>query len=207
MKLHLGCGPTVLPDWINIDYSLGARIAKIPVLGGLSKSIGLFNVQWDPRIVLLNLTKPLPYADSSVDFIYSSHTLEHLRREDGLKLMGECARVLKPGGTVRIVVPCLERIIGKYQAGELLSENLLEHLLVLPDRNMSLQKKVAFGLFDDGHMHKCMYDHAGMKRLMESAGLKASARQPFDSAIPDIREIESLNRAENQVVVEGTKPQ
>lgn len=205
-KLNLGCGPQILDGWTNVDYSLGAKVSKTPVLGTLARQVGLFRVKWDPRIHLQDLTKPLGWDSGSVDFIYSSHTLEHLRREDGDRLIGECARVLKPGGVLRIVVPCLERIVENYRRGELSADRMVEELLVLPDRDMSALKRLAFGLFDDGHMHKCMYDHTALVALMRKHGLEAKARAPFDSGIPDIREIEIAHRAEGQVVVEGSKP-
>ena len=46
--------------------------------------------------------------------MYHSHVLEHFSKEDGVKLMQECFRVLKPGGIIRIVVPDLERIARGY---------------------------------------------------------------------------------------------
>jgi len=30
MKLNLGCGNQVVEGWVNVDYALGARFAKIP---------------------------------------------------------------------------------------------------------------------------------------------------------------------------------
>lgn len=107
LKLNLGCGMTVVEGWINVDYSLGARLTQLPVLGWLAKKLGLFNVQWDSRIKLHDLRKTLPWQDASVDVVYSSHTLEHMSREDGRSLLIECLRVLKPGGLLRIVVPDL----------------------------------------------------------------------------------------------------
>jgi len=46
---------------------------------------------------------PLPFATGSVDAVYSSHTLEHVRNLE--HLLREIIRVLKPGGIAHIVVP------------------------------------------------------------------------------------------------------
>ncbi len=55
-----------------------------------------------------DLRAPLPLAADSFDFVYHSHVLEHLEKADARRLLSECHRVLKPGGTVRVVVPDLE---------------------------------------------------------------------------------------------------
>lgn len=210
-KLHLGCGPQFLEGWVNVDYSLGARIGQTPVLGALAGKTGIFNVKWDARIYLHDLTKPLPWKSDSADFIYSSHTLEHLRREDGDRLIAECVRVLKPGAVLRIVVPCFERIVEHYRAGHMSADQMIDNLMILSPRGGEVSltekvKRVVFSLFDDGHTHKCMYDHSSMEALMRKHGLEASRRLPFDSAIPDIRDAEQAWLAENQVIVEGSKP-
>ena len=72
----------------------------------------------DHRFVCHNLKYGIPLPDSSVDFIFSSHVLHHLYREDALKLIREALRVLKPGGTMRITVPDLELIVALYLAGK-----------------------------------------------------------------------------------------
>lgn len=47
----------------------------------------------------------LPFEESTVDAIYTSHFLEHLKDEDVITLMGDIYRVLKPHATVYAVVP------------------------------------------------------------------------------------------------------
>ena len=47
----------------------------------------------------------IPFANGSVDNVYSSHLFEHLPYPDGQKLLAESMRVLRPGGSFSIVVP------------------------------------------------------------------------------------------------------
>lgn len=49
--------------------------------------------------------EPLPFDDNSVDFIFSSHALEHLTVEGFFHVMTEAYRVLKPNAQFKIVVP------------------------------------------------------------------------------------------------------
>ncbi len=206
MKIHLGCGPEFLENRVNVDYSLGARVASIPVLGQLVRKLGLFNTSWHSQILVHDLTQPLPWDDASVSVVYSSHTLEHLSREEGDALMGECARVLKPNGVLRFAVPDLEHSIQAYCQGQLPAEQFLEFLDVLHERRGSILKRIVKRVLDDGHTHKCMYDHEALIRLMSKHGLYATRRGAFESRIDGIQGIERLDRTEFSVVVEGVKP-
>jgi translation initiation factor 1 (eIF-1/SUI1) len=47
LKLHLGCGTNVVEGWINIDYSLGAHLAKIPLSKFFLRKTGLLRNEWD----------------------------------------------------------------------------------------------------------------------------------------------------------------
>lgn len=91
--LNLGCGSHYSnnEEWTNIDFAS----AKTNVIGH-------------------NLLNKLPFLDNSFDLVYHSHVLEHFSKEDGAKFVAECMRVLKPGGTLRIAIPDLERMVKKY---------------------------------------------------------------------------------------------
>jgi len=204
MKLHLGCGPHFLEGWTNVDYSFGAKVARIPLIGALSRALGLFKIQWNPSIILHNLAEPLPWPDASVDFIYSSHTLEHLRREDGARLIAECHRVLKPGGVLRIVVPDLRSCVDGYTSGSVPCEDFVESLMVLANKGASWKQRL-LGALDDGHLHKCMYDTPGLVKILTKAGFAAEGMAGHDSRIPDIAKVEKLERTVGAVVVEGVK--
>lgn len=62
----------------------------------------------------LNLEEPLPFKKSSVDNIYTSHTLEHIEAENIGFILKEFHRILKPGGKCRIIVPDCEYAINLY---------------------------------------------------------------------------------------------
>ena len=69
-KLHLGCGFQILKGWDNID-----------------------NVPRTKGIIIHDLTKPLSYAENSVDFIFNEHFIEHLTDGEGFNFLKECFRV------------------------------------------------------------------------------------------------------------------
>ncbi|MFJ8102447.1 class I SAM-dependent methyltransferase [Lysinibacillus sp. NPDC096212] len=89
--LNVGCGTTFHKAWVNIDIN----------------SI-------HEEIINVDIRKGLPFEESSFDVVYSSHVLEHFSIQDGLSLLNEIYRVLRPNGIVRIVVPDLENITRNY---------------------------------------------------------------------------------------------
>jgi len=69
LKIDLGCGPNKKPGTLGIDY-----------------------IAYPGVDYVLNLEKdPLPFSDSSVDYIYSSHFLEHI--DDPFQLFTEVSRI------------------------------------------------------------------------------------------------------------------
>jgi predicted SAM-dependent methyltransferase len=57
--------------------------------------------------------KRFPYADATFDYVFSSHLLEHLYRNQAIFCLNETFRVLKRG-VVRIALPDLYRIAQNY---------------------------------------------------------------------------------------------
>lgn len=204
MRLNLGCGMQVVDGWLNVDYSLGARLTKIPLLGVLVKKLGIFNVNWDSRIYIHNLTRRFPWADGTVTEIYSSHTLEHLSCEQGRAFLAECFRVLSSNGRIRILVPDLRAIVDSYRNGDMKADEFLSRLGVLYSSYQSgLKNSIApFVQFP----HKCMYDESALCRIMKEAGFEPNARAAFESDIGGIETIEIESRTHNAVIVEATKP-
>lgn len=203
VKLNLGCGGQVLDGWINVDYALGARLMKIPFFRAINQRLRLFDLDWNDKIFLHNLTKPFPWKSGSVDVTYSSHTLEHMSREEGRQFLSECFRVLRPGGVIRIIVPDLRWYVDDYINGKIKAEDFLEKLdvLYLSSPNAFKSKMAPFIQFP----HKCMYDNERLVAVLQDIGFDASVRAPFDSEIDDIRQIEIGGRTDNAVVVEGRK--
>jgi len=208
-KLNIGCGSVKPQGWINIDYSLGARLSRVPFYSFINRRLKLFDLDptgspwnWD-GVLIRNLTKKFPWSDGSVDVVYASHIIEHFSKQDGLRLIKECHRVLKKNGIIRIIVPDLKVLIDRYNKGNLRSDDFVESLDVLYHSRGSRIKDflVSFMQFP----HKCMYDTPTMIAVLESIGFEAKSREAFSSQIEDIKVIELAGRTENAVIVEGVK--
>ena len=131
MKLNLGCGSQVPDGWVNVDYAPGARFTKIPFFRALNRKLRLFDLDWNEKIYIHDLTKAFPWANSTIDIVYSSHALEHFSREDGRRFLSECHRVLHKNGIIRIVVPDLRHDVVEYTEGRIHADDFVEKLGVL----------------------------------------------------------------------------
>ncbi len=89
-KFHLGCGPNYKEGWLNAD-------------------------KFDSRAdIYFNGHLAFPFREDTFQYIYSEHTLEHIRMRKVKFFLSESLRILKPGGVFRISVPDLELFARKY---------------------------------------------------------------------------------------------
>jgi predicted SAM-dependent methyltransferase len=91
VAVNLGCGSHYRKEWLNFDlYPASEEVQQANIIDGV------------------------PLADGTADFVYNSHVLEHLCRDDARRFLQECHRILKPGGILRIAVPDLEDAAREY---------------------------------------------------------------------------------------------
>lgn len=81
IRLDLGCGKTTPEGWVGID-----------------------RMDFGQKHVL-DVREGIPYPDSSVDEVRSSHFVEHLTGAERIKFFNELWRVMKDGATALIVTP------------------------------------------------------------------------------------------------------
>ena len=173
--LNAGCGPNIVPGFMNIDC------------------------YWRPGILCWDLTRALPFGDSSLKGIYSEHCLEHLTYEDAGKALREFRRVLSPGGHLRVVVPDVELYIDLYvraRSGE---------KVVLPCQEELQTKTPLFALnrIMRDHQHLYAYDFEAMRQLIEQAGFHSVTRTTFGSGSDPKLLIDTPERACESLYVEA----
>lgn len=225
-KLHLGCGLNAVDGWLNVDGSWNARLAKAPRLRRALAAARIISpeaakVPWRGDLRILDVRDPLPFDAASYEAIYASHLLEHLYLADALRLLTECFRVLRPGGTLRLVVPDLRAIVREY-CGERTFHNS-DELATMPaaDRmnrrlhfrnpnppraNVILR---VYAALTDFQTHKWMYDAESLVAHLRDVGFDEVEERDFRvSRIDDIDRIEDPGRVLNGegICVEGVKP-
>ncbi len=205
IKLNIGSGTRVVPAFLNLDNSPSVWVAKFPRVRRLLYQSGWLkgaqgSADWS-GVTWKDVTRGLPFADDSVEKIYSSHFLEHIPEKKGKHVVGECFRVLRPGGRMRLVVPDLlfhaERYVEKTRA-------LLAQKKLTMDRSAhdEFLDTVAGNYFRKGRKgaHHCyMYDLPTLVNLLREAGFQAiehcAYREGSDSELYELdsRPLESLH--------------
>ena len=213
--LNLGCGLNAPQSWLNVDGSLQAAFARWPRLKSLLVSVGIYPrsqaaIVWPRNVLRLDLRYPLPFADGRFEAVYSSHTFEHLYRDQAAALTRECHRVLKSGGICRILVPDLAAAVAQYQASssdDEAADRLLDRLLMHP-RSQAKGLLAMYHRIMNAHQHKWMYDGHSLAFLLRAAGFSdLKMYHSVQGELPGLTAIEDPSRIENGagVAVEGTK--
>lgn len=148
-KLQIGAGATSLEGWLSTDIA--------PQSNG---------------VVHLDATKPFPFNDNTFSYVYSEHMIEHIHWRDGLFMLRECRRVLKPDGTIRIATPDLETLIGLYGSnGHPLNTKYIEWITDKFLRDINAYK-ASFVINNAFHNwgHQFLYDSELLEMAMREAG-------------------------------------
>src|ERR1700722_8051509 len=89
--LDIGCGPNTHGAFINLDYL------------------------WRPGVdVCWDITRGLPFGDTSMRGVYSEHCFEHFSVATATGIFREIHRILSRGGVFRIIVPDAEMYLRAY---------------------------------------------------------------------------------------------
>jgi SAM-dependent methyltransferase len=200
--INLGCGTVTAPDWINLDNSPGARLAKFPRLRWFLWKVGFlsnthYQARWPQSLIIRDLRKPLPFSDASVDYVYTSHYLEHNSLADARKLLQEIYRVLRPGGIVRIVVPDLA--LGAHRYLEAIRANP-EDASAAPEFLNWLQ--LTRSNVRDPHLW--MYDAPSLTAMLRGCGFnKIVVCEYREGCVPDCKILD--NRPEESLYIEAER--
>jgi hypothetical protein len=205
LYVQYGCGWSAPPRWLNFDASPTLRFERLPMLGRLyTRNAAPFpaNAQFG------DIVRGLPVADGSCKGVYCSHVLEHLALHDCRTALRQTLKLLRPGGTFRMVLPDLEQSVRLYLANptsEAASDFMVETGLGQAQRPRGL-KGLAVGWLGNSQ-HLWMWDYKAMSRELAAAGFADIRRASFgDSADPRFNDVEDQGRWENALGVECRRP-
>lgn len=238
--LNLACGALTDWRWNNLDFSPYATLRRHPVLAWALSKFGLVSPERkkrlaliDPEIIRWNLARGIPFPSDSFDAVYHSHFLEHLPRAAAKPFLTECCRVLKPGGTLRIVVPDLETIVGMYtlaivdmDAGNWRAATEHERAIyemfdqmvrtessgTQEQRNplkRALEKLLRGNADKTGELHRWMWDRHSLGRVLRDLGFEnVCQKSAATSSVPELQfsSLDSVEAHPYSLYLEARKP-
>jgi predicted SAM-dependent methyltransferase len=170
VNLLFGCGETRYQGWTGIDSHFGSCVDLV-----------------------LDLRRPLPFSDQSVDYCYSEHFLEHLFPDEGRRHIQEVFRVLRDGGVYRVVVPDAIRFAEKYIEGD-----REFFALAFPWAERPMQ--AIYDIFNWGGRHRNILDFPELELMAREAGFARVYRcEPNKSEYAIMR----IDRPEPQRIAES----
>jgi SAM-dependent methyltransferase len=175
-RLNWGCGGTRMPGWVHSD------IRDLP---GIKK--------------VADIREGLPIANNRFDYAVSVHALQELAYRELVPALQELRRVLKPGGTLRLILPDLLKGVDAFRAGD-------RDYFAVPDEEVErLGSKLAVQLVWYGYT-RSVFTPDYIEELLLNAGFSAVAHCTFQqtcSQWPEIIELDSRER--ESLFVEATK--
>ena len=138
IRLHLGCGEIRLPGFINVDF-----------------------LKTKATDVVADVTRLPNFEDGSVSLVYACQVVEHFAADEVPKILRRWHEVLAPGGTVRISVPDLDKIVKIYMKN-------WDHFR--KDGNSPWIGLIYGGQKDEFDFHKTGFNAYWLGKLLSDAG-------------------------------------
>ncbi len=174
-KLHIGAGEHLLDGWLNTDVRVFRR----------------------GRIMYMDARRPFPIPSGSFAYVLSEHQIEHVTRRDAARMLGECRRVLRPGGRIRVATPDLAWVASLVQP-PLSPENT--RYVAWMSRSLGLPAPDPAGVVnalvrdieaEPGAGHKYLYSFDALCAALEEAGFRDVVRRAMQqSDVPALRGVE-----------------
>lgn len=132
-----------------------------------------------------NLSQGIPLLNESVDRIYTSHMLEHIKYKDMLYFINECFRVLKKGGEFSVCVPNAKLYIQAYMNNVQFraKEDCYEDALIETGSFIDQVNYIAYM----GGQHNYMFDPDNLINTLKKAPFSDVRLRRFDESL-DLKE-------------------
>jgi len=188
LRVNIGSGSEGKAGWENIDMYRGKGVTCV----------------YDCRT-------SLPFADNSVNFIFTEHFFEHIDYIDDVPgFLSECFRVLKPGGAIRIIVPDGEGFLRAYceegwAAFGKKREMAEDQIDVGFGWRYNTKMELVNFIFRQDIQHRFIYDYPTLEYVLRRAGFTKVMQQSFGVSIVPELAIDMRERETESVYAEAVK--
>jgi SAM-dependent methyltransferase len=175
-RLNWGCGGNARRGWINADRTAGPGVDLVA-----------------------DIREGLPIESGTIDYAVGVNTLQELTYSELAPALVELLRVLRPGGTLRLVVPDLDAGIRAYTKHD-------DRVLVAPDQVRSRGGRFIAHLLEFGHS-RTLFTSDFLEELLADAGfvdVTPCRSGETASRYQDIVELD--DREGDGILIEATRP-
>jgi SAM-dependent methyltransferase len=185
--LNLGSGCERLPGFVNVDYFYFRKHVDLA----------------------LDLRYALPFDDGVWQGIFCHHVFEHVPHDAALRLLDECHRTLRTGGTLRIVVPDAGRALRLY-ASTNPSERvgiyqLYERTYGAPKFRTPLEVVNYLTYGTDFNPHAYAWDFETLELVLKAAGFRHVQLSSLNASADPLLNHDQPDWAEHSVYVDAIK--
>lgn len=175
-RLNWGCGLCAIPGWTNADVNAAPGIE-----------------------IVRDIRLGLPVVSDHFDYVVSIHALPEIPYLDMDLVLSELYRVLKPGGWLRLGLPCMNKAIQAYL------NNDRSYFLIGDDVIKSIAGKMIVQLTWFGRS-RLMFTADFMAEMLVRNHFRAPRELPFrQTASPHPEIVELDNREPESIFIEAVK--
>lgn len=164
----------------------------------------------------MDARKRFPFNDNCFNYIFCEHLIEHLEYRQGLRMLGECFRVLKPGGKIRIATPDLKYLVDLYniEKTDVQRREIIRVVDTYFPNTGIYEDSFVINNFFYNFNHKWIYDYKALKDALVKNGFAGIVRcavgESSDSNLQGLerhgqRIGEEFNKLQT-MVIESMKP-
>jgi len=182
--LDVGCEYIVHDNFINLDY------------------------MWHPKLDMCwDVTNKMPLPDASLKGIYTEHCLEHITIYQMDDVLKDFYRLLKPGGTVRIIVPSgtvyLNAYIDRHMKG---SDTPFPYEFQDPVEEGFYTPMMSLNRIMRKWGHQFIYDYETLELMLRKNGFIDIKQEEYRVGRDPVLLMDTDWRADESLIAEASKP-
>jgi len=188
---------------------LASDLVGLRCADGTTEPGTLFRVDDSGYFLQWDISRPLPFEDGSVDWVYAEHLIEHVSLKVGITWLTEVRRILRTGGLLRLTTPDLRRYVQSYLNGDPFFAKHRRRIgmaLAAVAPPMPARGAFMFNQLFYVYGHQWIYDVDELRYALTQAGFDEAAvrvRGYRDGALADVAALDQVLRNDETIYVEA----
>ena len=174
-------GPAVTRAYLRRWYA-SAPAHLVNLGSGALRIEAMLNVDISARAdVYVDITRPLPFHDDSLDGVFCEEVIEHVPFPAAARMLREVHRALRPDAALRISTPDLAHFCRLAAGAEPMDgyQRAEARLVLGADAGEALMRAAALNAIVYRHEHRFVYTEAALREALLAAGFSQVRRSRY----------------------------